>query len=142
VAESIFDKQPPEVWLASLRAIVRPSAVKEFFKELTAHLKIESFTPREFFGSPDFVTVIGHTSGRCRAPRCPPSAIDITLETYSSSSPTDGQQVISVWKAVNTAYCGWPFFLPPFTSSLWLVPFFLGSVWVWIVPVCFFADGD
>ena len=40
------------------------AAAKKYFKEIAAHVEIESFMPREIFGSPDFVTVLGHESGR------------------------------------------------------------------------------
>ncbi len=71
--ETFFAASDPNIsWFSNADPALIPwggerkgvAAVKEFFKELAAHLEIESFTPREFFGSPDFVTVLGHTSGR------------------------------------------------------------------------------
>ncbi len=71
--ETFFAASDPNIsWFSNADPALIPwggerkgvAAVKEFFKELAAHLEIESFTPQEFFGSPDFVTVLGHTSGR------------------------------------------------------------------------------
>ena len=39
------------------------AAVKEYFRELGAHIEFESFTPQEFIDGPNFVTVLGHSTG-------------------------------------------------------------------------------
>jgi ketosteroid isomerase-like protein len=39
------------------------AAAKEFFKELSAHVKFDSFMPREFIDGQNFVTVLGHSTG-------------------------------------------------------------------------------
>jgi uncharacterized protein len=71
--ETIFAASDPNIdWISNADPALIPwggerkgvAAVKEFFKELAAHMEIESFTPREFFGGPDFVTVLGHVTGR------------------------------------------------------------------------------
>ena len=40
------------------------AAVEEHFKEIGAHVEFESFLPREFIDGQNFVTVLGHSTGR------------------------------------------------------------------------------
>src|SRR5271157_2375194 len=41
--------------------------VRSFFRDVAANIDFESFQPREFFGGPDFVAVLGHSIARAKA---------------------------------------------------------------------------
>ena len=70
--ETIFAANDPNIrWFSNADPALIPwggegegiAAAKQYFKELAAHVKFESLTPREIIGAPDFVTVLGHSTG-------------------------------------------------------------------------------
>ncbi len=71
--ETILASSAPNIgWISNADPALIPwggerngvAAVQEYFRELAAHVEFVSFTPREYFGGPDFVTVLGHVTGR------------------------------------------------------------------------------
>jgi len=66
---------PAIVWISNSDPAILPfgggrrgaEGVRSFFRELSANIEIDSYQPRQFFGGPDFVAVLGRSISRSKA---------------------------------------------------------------------------